>query len=152
MDYLLKPISLEKFQECISRCRERTEGRTTIVVKEDKSYNSIFIHVNTIRGNYVNIPFNELIFIKSKGNNLLFHRLGNEEEEVYMSFKDLERMLEDKRFKRVHKSYIVNVDFIQAIEYGEIILKSDQQRISLTSGYRKDFFKSLGNQLLKSSR
>lgn len=150
VDYLLKPISQEKFQACIQRCIERHDGRVQRP-EDDHATGSVFIHTSTIKGNYVSIPLSELVYIRSKGNNLLFHTLAETEEEVYMTFKDVEKMLDPKNFKRVHKSYIVNIDYIEAIRLGKIILKTGYS-IDLTSSYRKEFFRSLGNRVIKSSR
>ncbi len=150
VDYLLKPIAQEKFEACVRRCIERSEGRT-VTPEEEKATGSVFIHTNAVKGNYGTIQLNELVYIKSKGNLLLFRTVSGAEEEVYMSFRDAGRMLDPKTFKRVHKSYMVNIDFIDRIHYGKVILKTGEA-IDLTSSYRKDFFKSLGNRVLRSSR
>jgi len=150
VDYLLKPISQERFNACIERCTERREGSFTRV-EEERAQRSVFLHTSTVKGNYVSILLNELVYIRSRGNNLLFHTLADTEEEVYMTFKDAERMLDPKCFQRVHRSYIVNVDLIESIRFGKVILRTGHS-IDLTSGYRKDFFRSLGNRVLKSSR
>lgn len=150
VDYLLKPIAQDKFNACIQRCKERNEGRYE-PQEEAPADRSVFIHTNMMKGNYVAIPLADLVYIKSKRNSLFFNTVNGAEEEVYMAFKDAERMLDAKVFKRVHKSFIVNTDYIETISFGKVVLKTGFS-IDLTAGYRKDFFKSLGKRLFKSSR
>jgi DNA-binding LytR/AlgR family response regulator len=151
IDYLLKPISIERFQTCVQKCRKRLTGQALSNRQEERSVDAIFIHVSSIKGNYVKIPLDDLVYIRSKGNNLSFHRYSEEEEEAYMTFRELEKMLDAREFIRVHRSYIINFGFLDAIRSGKVVLTTGD-KIDLTLNYRKELMKALGNRVVRSSR
>ena len=150
VDYLLKPISPERFQTCIEKCRKRQTG-ALVQPKDNRTMNSIFIHISNLKGNYIKIPLDDLVYVKSRSNNLFFHLNSEAEIEAYMTFRELERMLDSRDFIRVHRSYIINVDFMEGIQSGKIIL-STGDKIDLSLGYRKELLKTLGDRVAKSSR
>lgn len=150
VDYLLKPIAPERFQACVEKCRKRNTGQPE-APKKERIPNSIFIHVSNIKGNYAKILLADLVFVRSRGNNLYFHRCNGEEIEAYMTFRDLEKMLDPESFKRANRSYIVNIDFVEGIYFGKVHLSVGVQ-IDLTSGYRKGFLDSMGNRVIRHPR
>jgi DNA-binding LytR/AlgR family response regulator len=57
------------------------------------------------------------------------------------SFAKIEESLPDKKFCRVHKSYIVAIDKIKSIERGVIIIAD--QRIPVSNTYKDIFFSKI---------
>jgi DNA-binding LytR/AlgR family response regulator len=58
-----------------------------------------------------------------------------------VSMSDLLKMLPGKQFYRVHKSYIVSMDYVEKIERHQLSIGKKNIPIGIT--YRKDFFKNL---------
>lgn len=72
-----------------------------ILIKEDKK--NIFVDVNDIR------------WIESSGNYVKLH-LAEETHMIRGSLKTLQHKLHPLRFVRIHRSYIINIHNVQAIE------------------------------------
>ena len=65
----------------------------------------------------------EILFIESKKNRVNFIlNISDEELFSYNKLDQIERMLSDYSFVRIHKSYLVNICYIKKIEWGRVIL------------------------------
>ena len=65
----------------------------------------------------------EIADIESYGRRLHFH-VGNEEYLAYSKLDDTERHLNDRNFLRIHKSFLVNMRFIERINSYRVYLKT----------------------------
>lgn len=68
------------------------------------------------------------------GHTLEFHLLGGEVVQVYASLSEYEPLLNEPRCARCHKSFIVNMDYVERIE-GKIISMCTGRQISITRSY-----------------
>ncbi|SDY00013.1 LytR/AlgR family response regulator transcription factor [Lachnobacterium bovis] len=67
----------------------------------------------------------EILFIESKKNRVNFIlNISDEELFSYNKLDQIERMLSDYSFVRIHKSYLVNICYIKKIEWGRVILNN----------------------------
>ncbi len=98
VDYLLKPVSMERFMRAIQKVN-KTETRTIleeepyIYLKADKKMMQIFFHeIQYIEGlsNYVKIHLMDKVIIS------------------YQKLSYLEKVLPEKDFIRIHRSFIVS--------------------------------------------
>lgn len=132
VDYLLKPISLERFQKAIERLKSRkielpaTHETTTVdyifVKSEYKTLKVDLSDINYIKGmaDYVTI-----ITTDKK-----IHTLEN--------LKHYEKTLPSSNFMRVHKSYIIAMDKIEFIERNRAVILGNY--IPVSDSYKKAFF------------
>jgi DNA-binding LytR/AlgR family response regulator len=65
-----------------------------------------------------------------------------------LNMKDLQERLPKKNFMRVHKSYIVSLNKIVAVEGNHIILRNIKADILLGDSYKVDFLESMKNKLM----
>ncbi len=106
VDYLMKPISFERFMKAINKVEERlskTEGHVTedhVFVKADKKF--------------IKVYFKDILYIEGLKDYVI---IRNEEGRVItlQTMKSLENKLPQDRFIRIHRSFIVNVDKIQSV-------------------------------------
>ena len=106
-DYLLKPITFEKLEECILRLIEDMRG---------KNY---YICLN----NRITVNQNDIVFVEKVGIKSIVHTKDSEIP-VYSTLENIYNNL-SRNFVRCHKSYIVNIDKIQNIDYTENTLSLD---------------------------
>jgi DNA-binding LytR/AlgR family response regulator len=122
-DYLLKPFSFDRFLKAINKVN-------TLIQKQDKQeepkseYNQTDFHEDyiIIRADrkYYKINYDDLIFIEGQKAYVTFHSEGKKNVTALASLKELEEKLPENKFIRIHKSYIVSVKKIDALE-GNII-------------------------------
>src|ERR1043166_5241655 len=117
LDYLVKPISFERFLKAALRAKEYYEIRihneeTPTEKKEDyffiKSDNKL-----------VKIFFDEVLFIEALQNYVTIHT-ADKKYITYLTFKSVEEYLPADRFIKTHKSYIVSASRVDSIEGNEI--------------------------------
>ena len=61
---------------------------------------------------------------------------------IHSTMKDVENKLNERRFMRVHRSYIVNLDAIHSIKYSMIRVKGMEKEIPIGGSYHKDILAS----------
>jgi DNA-binding LytR/AlgR family response regulator len=112
VDYLLKPISFDRFFKAINKYFKSVESnyKPETVISEKKQ-NSDFIYVNVNKKNH-KILFSEIIYTESLKDYIQVH---TNDTSILTKYKisDFEQKL-PKNFLRTHRSYIVNIDKITA--------------------------------------
>ncbi|MFV0470378.1 MAG: LytR/AlgR family response regulator transcription factor [Dysgonomonas sp.] len=132
LDYLLKPISYPEFLQASNKALEwfnLTENNQAI------SSSSIFI-----KSGYrmEKIEFNNILYIENQKDYVKFHlESSNEPINSLMSMQSLEDKLPSKKFMRVHRSFIVNLDKIKTIERNCIVF--GKEYIPVSDSYKERF-------------
>ncbi|ADO84470.1 LytR/AlgR family response regulator transcription factor [Ilyobacter polytropus] len=118
-DYILKPFSEDRIKLTIDRVRDKIINKNLNNGEKDKnteSESNTSLEKLCIQKNnkLVLIDVNKIIFIKSEKNVILVHTL-NSAYECSHSLKELETRLREDKFMRIHKSTIINIDYIDEI-------------------------------------
>jgi two-component system LytT family response regulator len=135
LDYLLKPITFERFFKSVHKAREYHQLRQ----KPPEAAGSagaagadhFFIKCGT---KFEKILFDEILYVEGAQNYVtLYTTRGKYMTLLYL--KNLEENLDAKSFIRVHKSYIVSIHKITAIEGNEIFI--GDHRVPISRNYRE---------------
>ena len=139
-DYLLKPISFERFYRAVEKAYNINNPTHKINPKQDlypATGGYIFVKVET---KMVRVELDDILFIEGLKNYVsIFTR--TQRIVTLQVMKQLEEILPANRFIRVHKSYIVALDKINSIERQEIYINDRIIPIGIT--YQEQFFKIL---------
>jgi two-component system, LytTR family, response regulator len=127
-DYLLKPFSFDRFLKAINKVNSRI--LSTEKKEETSSFNQTDFHDDyiVIRADrkYYKINYDDLIYIEGQKAYVTFHSDGKKNITALASLKDLEEKLPEKRFIRIHKSYIVSVKKIDSLEGNQIEIANEK--------------------------
>ncbi|PKO98750.1 MAG: DNA-binding response regulator [Bacteroidetes bacterium HGW-Bacteroidetes-8] len=110
-DYLVKPVSEDRIEKMLDRL-SKDEGSNISCQKfnyEDK----IFISDNKFM-KFVNLK--EIILIQSTGNYSKIFINNGEKHLLYRALKDWESRLPSNKFCRIHRTSIVNIDYVEKLE------------------------------------
>ena len=130
LDYLLKPITFERFFKATSKARDYHRLLTVDpTIKQDEDY--FFIKCGN---KYEKIPFEDILYIEGMQNYVNIYTLKGKFMTI-LSLKNLEENLDQRSFIRVHKSYIVAISKIDGIEGNEIFIQTG--RIPISRNYRQ---------------
>lgn len=133
LDYLLKPVSYPEFLQTVEKASKwfsRREARQdSIFVKSDYRL--------------VQIKFSDILYIEGLRDYLKIH-LAHETSPVLtlMSMKSMEAGLPSDKFIRVHKSFIINKTWIEAVDRGRIVI--GKTSIPVGDNYKANFQKYIG--------
>ena len=131
-DYLLKPFSFQRFLQTVNKAMEYFSTKKN-------SENDRFIFVKT-EYRLERIDIDDILYIEGMKDYLRIICTGKKVMTL-QSFAKIEESLPDKKFCRVHKSYIVAIDKIKSIERGVIIIAD--QRIPVSNTYKDIFFSKI---------
>ncbi|WP_295231108.1 LytTR family DNA-binding domain-containing protein [uncultured Chryseobacterium sp.] len=132
IDYLLKPVSFERFYKSAMKAQQR------IVTVESKTGKHFFVKCS---GQQHRINFEEILYEESIKDYVNI-RTETQEYIVLDTLKFMESQLPESSFARIHKSFIVNLDRIKSIGSRNVTLLSDQE-IPVGESYRTGFLQRL---------
>lgn len=136
IDYLLKPITFERFCLAIKKAEERlTYGRLT---SAGRSADYIFIKQDT---RLVRMNLTDLVFIQAERDFCSLYLQSGKKLLIGMHLKLIEDLLPDKPFMRIHRSYIINLDKINVVK-GNVI-ETGGYEIPIGTSYREAFFQRI---------
>lgn len=143
LDYLLKPISLDRFMKASNKAIEQIELKRagsagadsgTAATEEDADF--IFVKADK---KLVKVNFDDIIYIEGLKDYVII-RMDNQRIITLQTMKSLEAKLPSNRFQRIHRSYIVGVGQIQAVvgNMVEVIEKGQAKHLPIGKNYRDD--------------
>lgn len=147
LDYLVKPISFERFLKAVMKAKEYFEVRQKNEAVEEKTgtpANYFFIKADS---KLVKIFFDEILYIEALQNYISIHTV-NKKYITYLTFKSIEDYLPSDKFIKTHKSYIVSASKIESIEGNDILVGN--QHIPISRNLRDEVMeKILKGKILK---
>ena len=134
LDYLLKPIEYERFEEAINKA-------VLILVDKKLAEDSDYL---TIRADYKlnKILYDDILFIEGLDDYVKIHLIDNKKITARISMKSILEKLPEKLFIRVHRSFIVPLKKIKSIQ--NKVLYLNNQEIPIGDTYKNsvsDMFK-----------
>ncbi len=143
-DYLLKPISFERFLTSIKKVTD------SLPSKNANSQEDHFYIKSNIKGKLIKLFFGDIVHIESIKNYLSIFTSENKFV-TYLTMKEIEKVLPDNQFLRVHKSFIVNINKITTID-GSSIQLSGKTKIPVGQTYKNILQDYISQKLIASSR
>ena len=141
-DYLLKPISFERFYKSVLRLYQEQNGKqqpgkSEIEFDASKDSDYIFLKV----GHRIQkLAIAKILYIEGMKDYLRIHT-SKEKIMTILNFNKMEELLPATKFARVHRSFMVAIDKIEHIEKKRI--KIGNQIIPISDTYANAFFKIL---------
>lgn len=127
LEYLLKPFGRERFAQAMERVRRRLEGadagggvlptaiRAAAALRPRQAEPLDRLFVRDARGTIVQLRLRDVTRLAAADDYVEVYA-GGVSYLVNLGLGDFERRLDPARFRRVHRSHIVNLDHVQAIE------------------------------------
>ena len=138
VDYLLKPITFERFYQAVQKFAERIENRKAQPADITDLPNYIFIKQDS---KLIRINYDDIKYIIAEKDYCTIYFVDGKKLLVSMHLKLLQGLLSGKWFVRVHRSYIINFKKIKLIR-GNII-EIDGAEIPIGANYKDELFEKL---------
>lgn len=135
LDYLLKPISYERFLKAALKARESIERHKA----RHSGISSVFLKSSN---NHIRVNASDICYILKEGPEVkVITSMYREDIVLSSSLKQLEAALPQGRFVRINRSCIVNIEKISSVTKNSVIIKGS----SLVIGpqYREQLRKNL---------
>ena len=120
LDYLLKPISFQRFLKAVEK------ARGYYATHQPEAVDHIFIKTGSV---LKKIVYDDILFVEALQNYVAIHT-KDKKYMVYLTFRSLEENLPPARFLKVHKSYIIQLSKVDAIEGNDILIGAQHIPVS----------------------
>lgn len=135
VDYLLKPISAERFFKAVNRALDIHKSKKEIV-QDSEIIDYTYIAADR---KYIKVFYKDIIYIEGMKDYVVVHT-KQEKITPAMNLKTILAKLPESQFVRVNKSYIINEDFISSVETDLIYL--GEKEIPLGRTYKEHFLET----------
>lgn len=151
LDYLLKPISLERFMKAVNKAMEQLElrkretgGSGAPSPEEETDY--IFVKADK---KLVKINYKDILYIEGLKDYVII-RMEQGRVITLQTMKSLEDKLPQQMFKRIHRSYIINLEKINAMvgNMVEIMEKNQAKHLPIGKNYRDELLEIINKNRL----
>ncbi|MET4105464.1 LytTR family DNA-binding domain-containing protein [Hymenobacter sp. UYP22] len=142
LDYLLKPISFERFVQAAHRARAALQPITvatgaTEPLESAEPGEALFVKQDS---RLRRVPIDELYYAEGQKEYLMYYTATGKILTL-QSFRKLEELLPAGRFARIHKSYLINLRHLEFVERHRVQVHGAQLPIGET--YREAFLELL---------
>ncbi len=159
LDYLLKPFDKKRFQEALERGKaqvsqdhEGSSNRELVALLKELKVHQHYLDRLIIKskGRVSFLKTDEIDWIEAQGKYVMIHA-GQESHLIRDAMNNLESELDPKKFVRIHKSAIVNIDQIKELQplfHGDfrVILRNSTE-LTISRRYREKVDELLGKAL-----
>lgn len=144
LDYLLKPITFSRFFKAVNKAKDYLQllNRSEVTESNDQKEQYCFIKCEN---KYEKIFFDDILYVEAMQNYVIIYTTKGKYVSL-LFLKTVEQYLDEKAFIRVHKSYIVAISKIEAIENNTIQIKSFC--IPISRNYRAQIIDQIVNDKL----
>lgn len=141
VDYLVKPISYARFLKAAQKAFDTTQRRPSALADPTESTppdaNFTFVKVDN---KLMRVAFDEVHYIEALGD-YVHIVTGHNKLIVYSTMKAVEEKFPGNRFVRIHRSFIVNINRIQALEDNSVMVEG--KHIPVGQTYLRDVLQRL---------
>ncbi len=140
VDYLVKPVSFERFLKAIDRL-QRNGAVTTL--PEEKAFQpnlNAFVYVKADKTMH-KIYVNDILYLESWKDYVKLFFIGGKHLLIKQSISAMENLLSEHQFLRVHRSFIISLDKISG--YTNASVKMQQTEIPIGRFYKQTVMSSL---------
>jgi DNA-binding LytR/AlgR family response regulator len=143
IDYLVKPISFARFVKAVTKARDFLNEKTNRAAVIDSEKDFFFLKVNY---QIEKIHYSDILFIEALQNYIAIH-LADRKIVSYMTISNMEKQLPASLFMRIHKSYIVALNKIDAINKNKVVIHNQHLPVSRTT--KEKLIHAVANKLVK---
>lgn len=149
LDYLLKPVSFERFKKAVQKATEKLENKSARKpLAETEELNPDYIFVKADK-KFVKVKYSDILYIEGLKDYVII-RTTTGRVITLQTMKSLEDKLPQNQFMRIHRSFIVHVDRINAIVGNmiEVIERNEVKQLPVGKNYRDELFRIVNHNKL----
>ncbi len=147
--YIIKPFKEIDIHTSIEMALYKHKKEAEVLKERDLLFNLVesqgatkdllFVKSNS---RLVKLKMSDIYYVEALKDYVVINTL-NTRYTIHSTMKDIEAKLPDSEFLRVHRSFIVRIDKIVAIEQPNLILENDKKVIPIGGSYKDDLSKRL---------
>lgn len=136
VDYLMKPIALDRFMKAVNKAASLRGGRQLEAPADEIARDYMFVKADK---KLVKVDFDDVVYIEGLKDYVI---IRNEDSRVItlQTMKSLEARLPSDIFRRIHRSTIVHLEKVRAVEGNsvEVEVKGQTKLLAIGKNYKED--------------
>ncbi len=134
IDYLLKPVSLNRFVKAVNKASEYHQLKAGMQNESKKEFIYVYSEYSLVK-----ISISQITYIEGlKDYVKIWHDAAQRPVITRLSIKALEKRLPKSTFIRIHKSYVISVEKLKSIRNSRVLV--GDKEIPLSEHYKEPFF------------
>jgi len=133
VDYLVKPVSFERFRVAVNRAIERYSS-----IEEPEVARHIMVRAN--KKNY-RINFDDILFLEAQGDYVRFVT-SKKSLMVHGTLKEFISVIPKHLFTRIHKSFVISMSKVEYTEGNQV--KIGELKLPVSLSYKDEFLEKMG--------
>lgn len=125
VDYLVKPITFERFEKCIQKVKKSLSKKPVSTAMVEPT-SDLYINIDR---RLIKLRLDEILVIEAEGDYIKV-KTEKEEHRVHTTLKKIKEKLPDNLFLQIHRSYIINFTKIIDIEDNSVLIAKNVVPIS----------------------
>ncbi|MEM8762262.1 MAG: LytTR family DNA-binding domain-containing protein [Bacteroidota bacterium] len=128
VDYLVKPISRQRFEKCMTKLEMAFAASEEIpsTAKQENPEEDLYINIDR---RLIKLKFSDILLIEAKGDYIEILTL-QKRFRVHSTLKKIKDKLPTSRFLQIHRSYIINFTQIVDIQDNSVLIEKSVIPIS----------------------
>jgi two-component system LytT family response regulator len=153
IDYLLKPFGLQditrasekalSLYELLQLQKEHKADAVEDVVAAENDDDSGVISVHADRKTHI-VKLSNIVYVESAGEYVRLHLVDGTKLVTLFRLKNMESSLQASQFMRVHRSYIINLNYVSGYTKGRVFLSNDDY-VPIGDNYKEQFMNHVNN-------
>jgi two-component system, LytTR family, response regulator len=143
IDYLLKPISFDKFLKATMKAIKAQKQLDAIIESKTPTIEEFIMVQTEAKGKYKKINFANIIYVEALLNYAAIVTAQGEKVIMHISMKELESRLPSQHFVRIHKSFIVALNQIKYLAAGDVVLLDETIRLPMGVTFKEKLYQIL---------
>lgn len=140
LDYLLKPITFNRFFKAVNKAKNYAQLQLASATEGSQAAEAEDYFFIKCENKYEKLFFADILYIQAMQNYVIIHT-SKGKYITLLYLKNVEQYLEGQAFMRVHKSYIVAIPKIEAIDNNELLIQD--HRIPISRNYKDRVLKQI---------
>jgi len=142
-DYLLKPVDTDDLIEAVGKIKHQTKFEEAHKLPNQSRQSQDKITLHSAREIHV-VHLSKIIRIEGENNYTTFHLADGSKIMVSRTLKDFEDLLHAKSFYRIHKSHIINLDYLTKVcKNDDTVTLANGAVVGISSRKKAEFLKML---------
>jgi DNA-binding LytR/AlgR family response regulator len=134
IDYLLKPFSFDRFSMAVAKVYERHQSHGGTNKRNiDNEIDAVYLKAD--RRKHMQVELQNIQYIKGAANFSVVFMRNNDEIIVSDRLNKLAEKLPLKRFLRIHRSFIINMDHVEYVDGSKVKLKGIDNHFTIGPAY-----------------
>ena len=142
LDYLVKPISFERFLKAVMRAKEFYEVRQKNISEAGNSPGGAQYFFIKADNRLVKITYDDILFVEALQNYVVI-QTHDKKYITYLTFRSVEAYLPSDKFIKTHKSYIIAASKVDTIEGNDI--RIGQYHVPISRNLKDEVMEKLVN-------